>query len=126
MTVRVNGELVMGSASETICRAHDPSPNTSKEKAMVLVYDPTAPRRTDTRPAGKKLETLAGKVVGFIDNAKPNFNHLVDDLADLLAAQYGVRQVIKRRKRSASVPAPDEVVRELADQCDLVIAGSGD
>jgi len=47
-------------------------------------------------------------------------------LADLLVAEYGVKQVIKRRKRSASVPAPEEIVRELADQCDVVIAGSGD
>jgi hypothetical protein len=93
---------------------------------MVLLYDPTAPGANDPGKAGVRLKTLAGKVVGFIDNAKPNFNHMVDDLAALLVAEYGVKQVIKRRKRSASVPAPDDVVKELADQCDLVIAGSGD
>ena len=93
---------------------------------MVLLYDPTAPRRAEPGKAGGKVDTLAGKVVGFIDNAKPNFNHLVDDLAELLMAKYGVKSVIKRRKRSASVPAPDEIVRELVDQCDVVIAGSGD
>ena len=93
---------------------------------MVLLYDPTAMRRPEPEKAGLTVATLSGKVVGFIDNAKPNFNHLVDDLADLLVAEYGVKQVIKRRKRSASVPAPDEIVRELADQCDVVIAGSGD
>ena len=93
---------------------------------MVLLYDPTATRQADPAQADRKLGTLAGKVVGFIDNAKPNFNHLVDDLAELLVAHYGVKQVIKRRKRSASVPAPDEIVRELAGECDVVIAGSGD
>jgi hypothetical protein len=93
---------------------------------MVLLYDPTAPRRAEMGKAGGQVDTLAGKVVGFIDNAKPNFNHLVDDLADLLVAKYGVKSVVKRRKRSASVPAPEEIVRELADQCDVVIAGSGD
>jgi len=93
---------------------------------MVLLYDPTASRQAGPAAAGKKLDTLSGKVVGFIDNAKPNFDHLVDDLADLLVAHYGVKRVIKRRKRSASVPAPDEIVRELAGECDVVIAGSGD
>ena len=93
---------------------------------MVLLYDPTATRHAEAEKSGPMLATLSGKVVGFIDNAKPNFNHLVDDLADLLVAEYGVKQVIKRRKRSASVPAPEEIVRELADQCDVVIAGSGD
>ena len=93
---------------------------------MVLLYDPTASRQAGSAAVMKKLDTLSGKVVGFIDNAKPNFDHLVDDLADLLVAHYGVKRVIKRRKRSASVPAPDEIVRELAGECDVVIAGSGD
>lgn len=93
---------------------------------MVLLYDPTAPRQAEAGEARQKLATLAGKVVGFIDNAKPNFNHLVDDLSDLLAANYGVSRVIKRRKTSASIPASEDVVNELAGQCDLVITGSGD
>ena len=93
---------------------------------MVLLYDPTAPRRSEAGEATQTLASLSGKVVGFIDNAKPNFNHLVDDLADLLVSNYGVKRAIKRRKASASIPAPDEIVRELADECDLVITGSGD
>ena len=93
---------------------------------MVLLYDPTATRQAVPEKAGLKLESLSGKVVGFIDNAKPNFNHLVDDLADLLVSRYGVKRIIKRRKRSASVPAPEEMMREITGQCDVVIAGSGD
>jgi hypothetical protein len=34
--------------------------------------------------------------------------------------------VITRAKRGASMPAPDPVVKELAEQCVLVITGSGD
>lgn len=93
---------------------------------MVLLYDPTAPRHTGPHPERRALATLAGKVVGFIDNAKPNFDHLVDDLARLLSEKYGVSRVIKRRKASASIPAAGEVVNELAAECDLVITGSGD
>ncbi len=92
----------------------------------VLLFDPTAPRREGGRQVGYILDGLAGKVVGFIDNAKPNFDHLVDDLAELLISKYGVKQVIKRRKRAASVAAPESVYTELAGQCDLVITGSGD
>jgi hypothetical protein len=92
----------------------------------VILLDPTAQRQEGRRQARRTLDALAGTVVGFIDNAKPNFNHLVDDLSELLVSRYGVRQVIKRRKRAASVPAPEDVYRELAGQCDLVITGSGD
>ena len=94
--------------------------------ATVMLYDPTAPRREGPAQAQHTLAELAGKVVGFIDNAKPNFDFLVDDLADLLVAKYGVARVVKRQKRSASVPAPAAVIEELSGQCDLVITGSGD
>ena len=38
----------------------------------VLLYDPTAPRAETAQQADRILTALAGKVVGFIDNAKPN------------------------------------------------------
>jgi len=94
--------------------------------ATVILFDPTAPRQEGARAEQRTLAGLKGAVVGFIDNAKPNFNHLVDDLAELLIARYGVARVVKRKKRSASVPAPEEMVREVTGECDLVIAGSGD
>ena len=97
--------------------------------ASIILYDPTAPRAKvpeKVEAAKPTLESLVGKVVGFIDNAKPNFNHLADDIGEFLMSKYGVKQVLKRRKRAASVPAPENVYREYAEQCDLVITGSGD
>lgn len=97
--------------------------------STVMLFDPTAPRREaeDTPGTAKAALTgLAGKVVGFIDNAKPNFGLLVDDLSDLLTSKYGVARVVKRRKPSASMPAKPEVIAELSGECDVVITGSGD
>lgn len=93
---------------------------------MILVFDPAAPCPTEQQQLRRTLDGLAGKIVGFIDNAKPNFNYLVDDLAELLVRNYGVNSVIKRGKRVASIPAPEAVLKELSEQCDLVITGSGD
>ena len=94
----------------------------------LTLFDPTAPRREaeETGTAKAALTGLAGKVVGFIDNAKPNFDYLTDDLAELLQSKYGVARVIKRRKPSASVPAQPQVIEELSAECDVVITGSGD
>jgi len=94
--------------------------------ATLTLFDPTAPRRAAASSAHEPLKTLKGAVVGFIDNAKPNFNHLVDDLAEALLSRHAVARVIKLRKRSASVPAPHEYVDELVRECDVVITGSGD
>lgn len=94
--------------------------------ATILLYDPTAPRSdAAAKPAQHGLK-LAGAVVGFIDNAKPNFHHLVDDLAELLQSRYGVARVVKQRKSSASIPADPGVIAALGRECDVVIAGSGD
>lgn len=94
--------------------------------AGTLIVDPTATCRNRPQLLRQSIDEFGGKVVGFIDNSKPNFNHLVDDLAELLVEKYGVAKVIKRRKRVQALPASDEVIRELSEQCDLVITGSGD
>ena len=69
--------------------------------ATIRIYDPTAPAGDLPQLARRTLDDLAGKTVGFIDNAKPNFNYLVDDLAELLVSRYGVAAVVKHRKRGA-------------------------
>src|SRR5215210_144643 len=97
--------------------------------ATLTLFDPTAPRRdTESGRSGANLAIagLKGKVVGFIDNAKPNFGLLADDLGELLVRQYGAARVVKHRKPAASVPAKPEIIEELADACDVVITGSGD
>ena len=91
-----------------------------------IIFDPTAPAADEPQHLRRALEGLRGKVVGFIDNRKPNFNHLVDDVAELLIGKYGVSSVIKRNKRATAMPASDAVLEELTTQCDLVITGSGD
>ena len=90
------------------------------------VYDPTAPSPAAAQNLRRSVGDLSGKVVGFIDNSKPNFNLLVEDVSALLSERYGVKAIVKRTKRSASMPANVEVIDELAAQCDLVVTGSGD
>jgi hypothetical protein len=92
----------------------------------MLVYEPVAPCLTGANQSRRSLDSLAGKTIGFIDNSKPNFNLLVEDLAQLLIEKHGVKSVVKRRKKSASQGAPDAVLIELVDEVDAVITGSGD
>ncbi len=94
--------------------------------ATIRIFEPVAPRQRAQPQPRHPLDGLTGKTIGFIDNAKPNFGHLVDDLAELLVSKHGVAAVIKRRKRSSAVRAPDSVMQEISAQCDAVITGSGD
>ena len=68
----------------------------------------------------------AGLSVGFIDNTKHNFDRLAREMGDLLRERHGVKAVIHRRKANASTAAPPEILAELAKECDVVFAGSGD
>jgi hypothetical protein len=68
---------------------------------------------------------LAGKTVGFLDNAKANFAELVAAMASRLRDQHGVARVVHQRKPNAAMPAPPEVLAALRD-VDLVVTGSAD
>ena len=92
----------------------------------ILVYDPVAPCLTQPQKSRQSLDNLTGKVIGFIDNSKPNFNYLVEDLSQVLIEKYGVKQVVMRRKRSASQGLAEAVMNELVEQTDAIITGSGD
>lgn len=93
---------------------------------MTTILSPEAPLIQRREQPARHVTNLAGRTVGFIDNAKPNFNHLVEALGELLRTRHGVKEVIVRRKRAASIPAPVSCIEELAACCDVVITGSGD
>ena len=94
--------------------------------ANIAILDPTAPLPSAEASRPWQLDSLQGKVVGFVDNAKPNFNHLVDALSEVLVSRYGVAKVVKTRKPSASVPADKQALASIVSEADLVITGSGD
>lgn len=91
----------------------------------IRVYIPEATASGAPRVSLSTLDDLKGKVIGFVDNAKPNFNYLADDLGRLLQDRFGVTAVVKHRKRG-QVPTGDIVMQELAEKCDAIITGSGD
>jgi hypothetical protein len=92
----------------------------------ILVFDPTARPRGKSQFTTRTIADLSGITVGFIDNSKPNFEFLVDELSELLLSRYGVAKIIKRRKRVAGIPASQPIMDEMAQHCDLIITGSGD
>lgn len=92
----------------------------------VMLFDPTPPRSVAGSELSRSLAGLRGKVVGFIDNTKPNFNHLAADMGEALVSSFGVKRIVVHQKRNASIPAAEEAIAQLAAECDLVIAGSGD
>ena len=90
------------------------------------VFDPTAGPRTDGFELADRPASLQGKVVGLLDNSKPNSDKILRLVGAMLKEKHGVSELVERRKWTASMPLGDELIEEFADQCDVVVAGVGD
>lgn len=73
-----------------------------------------------------RFSNLRGKVVGLLDNSKPNADKLEDRFEQLLRERCGVAGVIKRRKITAQQGAPKSHLDEMAAKADFIISGLGD
>jgi hypothetical protein len=94
--------------------------------AGIPVYNPVGETHAEARRVIPLPGEWRGKTVGFLDNSKANFDRLIGKLGPLLREQYGVAEVLYRRKPSSAAGAAPEMLAEMARQCDMVITGSGD
>ena len=94
----------------------------------MIVLSPEGKAQTSAaKVAGlPQFTDLRGKVVGWLDNSKPNADKLAERFAELLIEKYGVAKLITRRKLTAQQGAPKQYLDELAAQADFVISGLGD
>ncbi len=94
--------------------------------AKLTVLDPTAAPRKMEQTMAPELDGLGGQAIGFLWNNKPNGNLLFERLEKLLREKYEIADVIYRRKPTASLPATDLVIDELAGSVQAVIVGLAD
>jgi hypothetical protein len=94
---------------------------------MIILSPEGKVQTSAARVAGlPQFSDLRGKVVGVLDNSKPNADKLAERFAALLKERYGVANVITRRKITAQQGAPKEYLDELASQADFILSGLGD
>lgn len=90
------------------------------------VFDPTDGPVVQPFTPAARLSSLAGKVVGILDNGKPKSDVLLREVQELLRSEAGVTDFVVVRKTSAYRPAPDAQLDDLARRADAVVAGIGD
>lgn len=89
----------------------DPTGEVSQEENQLVRLGPVDSRR---------------KVVGFLDNGKHNVQALFTILEEQLSHSDPLSKSIRAKKPVTSKPAPDELLSELAQHCDVVVNGVGD
>ena len=93
---------------------------------IVLSPEGKAPGSGSRVAALPRFSDLRGKVVGLLDNSKPNADKLEERFVQLLKERFGVAGVTTRRKLTAQQGAPGQYLDELAAQADFVLSGLGD
>ncbi|HEY8450296.1 MAG TPA: hypothetical protein VIL95_07455 [Bacillota bacterium] len=92
---------------------------------VIRLVDPTwqPDRRPFLRP--ERPASLHGRVVGLLGNGKPNSPVFLAFVGELLRQRYDA-QVLAFDKAYTTMPAPPELLDEVAARCELAVTGVGD
>ena len=94
-----------------------------KDLGLLSPIDPEAYPRWRAAP---RLETINGKVGGFLGNRKANASLLLQGVRELLDKDFELRDGIAADKYVYSRPAADDIIDGLASRCDFVITAIAD
>jgi hypothetical protein len=94
--------------------------------AAMEILDPVGSTSATSRTLAPRPATLAGAVIGVLDNSKPNARVLLEGVARALAQKVGARDVKIWGKPGASIGATTTVLDEIAAQCGAVLTASAD
>ena len=94
-----------------------------KEMGLLSPIDPDAYSRW--RPA-PRLETVHGRVGGFLGNRKANASLLLQGVKELLEKDFELREAVASDKYVYSRPAADDIIDDLASRCDFVVTAIAD
>ena len=91
----------------------------------IKVLDPRLEAHGEALRPAQALASLDGAVVALLDNAKIGTERFFDFVAEILKADHGVREFIRRRKPDTTRPVPEEMLAEMSG-ADALISGIGD
>jgi hypothetical protein len=92
---------------------------------MTVILDPTDERVPVRRTLTPRREAITG-TVALLDISKPRGNVLIDRLQERLAERLPNVTFKRYRKPTFTKPAPDELVRTIAAEADVVVEALAD
>jgi hypothetical protein len=91
------------------------------------ILDPTGTIAADQqkpRPAqARRRKDLHGATVGLLLNTKQNAEPFLEEIGRLLVSQYQAKGTIVRTKVNFAAPAPEDLIKEMAASCDVIVTG---
>ena len=90
----------------------------------ITLLDPTSERSPAERRRAPRPATLEGRVIGLVDISKPRGDVFLGQLAAILGARGA--SVRRYTKPTFTKPAPADLRRRIAEECELVIEALAD
>lgn len=90
-----------------------------------VVFKPVAAQKKGTHQLAERTETLDGKMIGLLFNAKVNADVWLQRIKELLSAKYPTARFVHDSKPTASKPMEPHVVANM-QRCDVVVNAFGD
>jgi hypothetical protein len=94
--------------------------------ATLTILSPVPERLAEAAAPPVAWDLPAPVRVGLLSNSKPNTAHLLDGVAEVLAADPRVVLTVRTAKPSASLPAGQATLDDLAAGADLVVGATAD
>ena len=91
-----------------------------------VLLDPTDLGGASSKFLAPRLSNLNNKVMGFLNIGKNGSDIFIQRVEELMCEQFVFADVIHVKKPTFTRPAPQEIITQLADQCDFVIEGLAD
>ena len=73
-----------------------------------------------------RLETLSGKTMGLLSIGKNGSDVFLQRVEELVCEKFDVADVVRFNKPTFTRPAPEELINQLANQCDFIVEGLAD
>ena len=95
------------------------------------ILDPTgltgqAPPATHAAALAPRPADLRGARIGLLMNTKQNAATFLDEVGRLLVERHGAKGLLTRTKTAFAQPAPEELLKEMTAECDIIVTGIGD
>jgi hypothetical protein len=92
----------------------------------VTLVVPEAPAPVAAATAERRKPARGGLRLGVLDNSKGNADHLLRFIVEGVKGALPVASVVMTRKGSVSLPAPADVLDQLAREADFVVSAMAD
>ena len=94
--------------------------------SRVTLVGPEAPVPVAAAAAAGRKAGAGGLRLGVLDNSKGNADHLLGFIVAGVKAALPVASVVMTRKGSVSLPAPGDILDQLAREADFVVTAMAD